>query len=95
MNDFSGKHFSVDARKIVRGAIYLILIGVVIYGMNNHVYDGFGKAVPWVIMVLFAFMGAVRIFEGVTGKNMLECIRGFLGADEGENDGDKETGADK
>jgi len=74
MQNFSKKYFTPDVRRIVVGVLYLILIGVVVYGMEHHVYDGFGKAVPWIIIVLFGIMGAVRITEGIKGKSFLELV---------------------
>ena len=65
---FSLKSISVNWQKLLAGVIYLLLIGVVIYGIGNHVYDGFGHVVPWLIMVVFAIMGVIRIIEGITQR---------------------------
>ncbi len=87
MNNTENRFYAVDVRKLVTGIVYLLLIGVVIYGMGDHVYDGFGKGVPWVIMILFFAMGVMRIFEAVTGKNVYEWLhdQNLFGDDDKES----------
>ena len=61
--------------KLLSGLGYLALLGVVLYGMTDHVYDGFGKAVPWVIIALFLFMSIVRISECVPEYSIITLIK--------------------
>ena len=64
----------VNIQQILIGILYFALIGVVVYGMHDHVYDGFGNVVPWIIIVIFGVMGIIRIAEGVTKKDFLELF---------------------
>ncbi len=82
MNTYEQKSFSdfkqVDIKKILAGVAYLLLIGVVIYGMQDHVYDGFGKLVPWLIMFIFAFMGVIRLLEGIKRQEFRTIVSAAL-----------------
>ena len=60
--------------KIVSALIYFSLIGVVYYGMDHYVYDGFGKAVPYIIMGVFAVMGIVRIIDFINSVRAQRAI---------------------
>lgn len=82
MENSGKRHFCADPRRFAAGVIYLALIAVVAYGIGDHVYDGFGKVVPWLIMILFAVMGGCRIIEGITGITVPEHIRSRFGAEE-------------
>lgn len=62
----------VNIEQILIGVLYMALIGVVVYGMHDHVYDGFGNVVPWIIIVIFGIMSIIRIAEGITKKEFLE-----------------------
>ena len=75
---FSLDSLKVDVKKILIGAVYLLLIGVVIYGMHDHVYDGFGGVVPWLIMAIFAVMSVIRVLEGATRKEFRQLASAAL-----------------
>lgn len=78
MKGLDNKKIPLDIRKLAVGIIYILLIGVVLYGRTDHVYDGFGGAAAWIIMLLFAIMAAARIAEAVTGESALGLIYKLL-----------------
>ena len=47
--------------QLVSAICYAALVGVVAYGRNHYVYDGFSSAVPVGIMAVFAAMSVVRL----------------------------------
>lgn len=58
--------------------IYALLVGVVIYGAHDHVYDGFGAAAPWVVGGIFALMSVLRLAEYLRSVSDYRLVRGFL-----------------
>lgn len=76
--DKKNKNLDFKPRKLIAGLCYLALVGVVLYGMTDHVYDGFGKAVPWLIIVLFAFMAVVRLSECVPEYSVIELVKKLI-----------------
>ena len=75
----SGTKLPFDVRKLAAGLCYLLLCGVVVYGMDNHVYDGFGNTVPWLIILIFAVMAIIRIVESIAGAELARIIELVLG----------------
>lgn len=86
MKGLDNKKIPLDIRKLAVGIIYILLIGVVLYGRTDHVYDGFGGAAAWIIMLLFAIMAAARIAEAVTGESALGLIYKLLDRADTNND---------
>lgn len=82
--DKKDKKLDFRPRKLVAGLCYLALVGVVLYGMTDHVYDGFGKAVPWLIIVLFAFMAVVRLSECVPEYSVITLVKNLIAGREEE-----------
>lgn len=76
--DKKDKNLNFKPMKLISGLAYLALVGVVLYGMTDHVYDGFGKAVPWIIIALFAFMSVVRLSECVPEYSLINLIKSLL-----------------
>ncbi len=64
-------------QKLLAAVLYLVLIGVVIYGKGHHVYDGFGDAVPWVIGGIFAVMFTVRVWGFVSSIKAERVLREY------------------
>ena len=62
MSSENNKRSLTAPRLLLSALIYILLIGVVWYGIRDHVYDGFSKAVPFVIGGVFAVMAVVRVF---------------------------------
>ena len=81
--DKKDKKLNFKPMKLLAGLAYLALVGVVIYGMTDHVYDGFGKAVPWLIIALFAFMSVIRLSECVPEYSIITIIKDLI-SDKGE-----------
>ncbi len=50
-------------KHLILAIIDFVIIGIVIYGMNDWVYDGYPKWVPYVIMIFFFVMAAVRFYK--------------------------------
>ena len=48
---------------LVSAIAYGLLVFVVIYGAHDHVYDGFGKAAPWIVGGIFALMCVIRLSQ--------------------------------
>lgn len=61
MSSGNNKRSLTAPRLLLSALIYILLIGVVWYGMHDHVYDGFGNAVPYVICGVFVVMAIVRV----------------------------------
>lgn len=83
--DKKDKNLNFKPLKLLAGLGYLALVGVVLYGMTDHVYDGFGKAVPWLIIALFAFMSVVRLSECVPEYSLITLIKNLI-AGKGEEE---------
>ncbi len=52
-----------STRHLLLGIFDFVVIGVVIYGMTDWVYDGYPKWVPYSIMVFFLIMATIRFFK--------------------------------
>ena len=83
---------------LISAVTYALLVFIVIYGAGDHVYDGFGKAAPWIVGGIFALMAVIRSAEFLhsvsaykTVKSFLEN-RGFLKTAEAELDEDSGDG---
>lgn len=63
---------------LISAAAYTTLVFIVIYGAHNHVYDGFGKAAPWVVGGIFALMAVLRIAEFLRSLSDYKLVRDFL-----------------
>lgn len=63
---------------LISAIVYLALIGVVIYGAHNHVYDGFGAAAPWIVGSIFALMVIFRSIEFIRSINRCKEVRRYL-----------------
>ncbi len=63
---------------LVAAVTYFILVIVVIYGANNHVYDGFGKLAPWIVGGIFLAMAVIRLNEFLRSVNAYNKVRRFL-----------------
>ena len=84
-------------RKLLSAAFYLAMIGVVIYGSHQYVYDGFGKAAPWIVSFIFLLIAGFRIYGFITSvkaDRSLMAYRQFrdteLSDEDGESDDDVE-----
>lgn len=63
---------------LVSAVTYALLVIVVIYGAHNHVYDGFGKAAPWIVGGIFAVMCVIRLSEFLRSISDYKSVREFL-----------------
>ena len=63
---------------LVAAVTYFLLVIVVIYGANNHVYDGFGKLAPWIVGGIFLAMAVIRLNEFMRSVNAYNRVRRFL-----------------
>lgn len=63
---------------LVSAVVYALLVGVVIYGAHNHVYDGFGKAAPWIVGGIFLTMAVVRLGEFLHSVSAYKAVKTFL-----------------
>lgn len=52
-----------STRHLLLGVFDFIVIGVVIYGMSDWVYDGYPAWVPYSIIVFFLAMATIRFFK--------------------------------
>lgn len=84
-----GKKLTIP-RSLAAAVAYLALVGVVIYGTKDHVYDGFGKAVPWLIAGVFIAMSAIRFYEYALSVRAQKSVDRFRDARGGFGDGDDE-----
>ena len=64
--------------KLISAVIYLALIGVVLYGRSNHVYDGFGAAVPWMICAIFFATAVFSICSFIRSVRAQKSVNDFL-----------------
>ena len=63
---------------LVSTVVYTLLVGVVIYGAHDHVYDGFGKLAPWIVGGIFAIMAVLRLSEFLRSISDYKSVRDFL-----------------
>ncbi|MBE6753433.1 MAG: hypothetical protein E7559_03620 [Ruminococcaceae bacterium] len=86
-NSNENKTKLVIPRTLLAAVGYLALVGVVIYGSTDHVYDGFGKAAPWIVGGIFAVMAGIRIYEYVLSLRAQHSVNLF-DSQRVEEDGD-------
>ncbi len=51
------------AKHLLLAIMDFIIIGIIIYGLNDWVYDGYPKWVPYSIMVFFFIMASIRFYK--------------------------------
>lgn len=63
---------------LVASITYFLMVIVVIYGANSHVYDGFGALAPWIVGGIFLAMAIIRLVEFLRSVNAYNRVRRFL-----------------
>lgn len=59
------KDLFLKYKLIISSVIYALLVGVVIYGMANGVYDGFPQIIPYIIIAIFLYTAFIRLYKWV------------------------------
>ncbi len=52
-----------STKHLLLGIFDFIIIGIVIYGLTDWVYDGYPSWVPYFIMIFFFVMASVRLYK--------------------------------
>lgn len=48
---------------LVLGILDFVIIGIIIYGLTDWVYDGYPSWVPYILIIFFLFMATTRFYK--------------------------------